>query len=161
METINYLVEITLRIFGVIVLCGVLIYVLVYIYSTVFVLVSKKIGVELPRIKRSTHNAKKLKTTYEEKKIAASILVDERAFNKMSANIIKDVENHLKIQMIAFVNERAVDERNLEYEFENPTFLDWLMRRKRKVTVNFKASDILLEAPKDYCARIYDVKIKN
>ena len=68
--------------------------------------------------------------------------IDDDFINKLATVILK-----------GYVYENTKEIRNLSYTFKRPTFLDWILRRKRNVTVKVEVKDLLNDPPKD-CTRI-------
>jgi hypothetical protein len=93
-----------------------------------------------------------------------------QAMKKISKSVFSDyileyqegfVEEMLTVKMAGFVYENMADERELVYCCPKPSFLDWLLRRKRKVVFNLKTKDLLIDPPKlENTARIYVVQEK-
>ncbi len=48
----------------------------------------------------------------------------------------------------AFIYADQIQEKIIPYYFPKPSFLDWLLRRQKKVEIVFQAKDILLSPPK-------------
>lgn len=69
--------------------------------------------------------------------------------------------NTLTAKMIAKIYTNTIDERDLIYYAERPTFFDWLFRRKKKVVFRFKAKDLLFNPPKNGNSRIYIIERDN
>lgn len=73
-----------------------------------------------------------------------------------------DIEKEMIMEMSTELFSKACPTQKIEYEFERPTFFDWLLRRKRKVTIEAKAKDVLVEPPKvnSPIIRMVEYKIK-
>jgi hypothetical protein len=52
-------------------------------------------------------------------------------------------------QLKAYIYKRIKEKRSIECIFERPSFLDWLLRRKRKLTKEIIISDILKNPPSE------------
>lgn len=101
--------------------------------------------------------------TYEKKEVAEQIKIPMSVFTEMkteTGQVMNDFVNEtLTVQLQAFIYEQTIDERELIYEFNRPTFLDWLLRRKRKAIFHFKAADLLLNPPQEKNLRTYQIII--
>jgi len=53
----------------------------------------------------------------------------------------------LTVQLSASIYTHLAEERELVYDFDRPTFTDWLLRRKRKAKFKLKVKDLLLILP--------------
>lgn len=100
--------------------------------------------------------------TYQKTKIAAqtkipSTAIVEHSFFK-GRNDDDFVRDELTATLQAFVYESTIDERELIYYAPRPTFLDWLLRRQRKVVFQFKAKDLLLNPPSENELRTYQIQ---
>jgi hypothetical protein len=93
-------------------------------------------------------------------KIASNILTDT---SLEIATVLDDfVKNQMTMKLAANVYYNLSEERDLEYICKRPTFLDWLLRREKKVIFNLKVKDLLLNPPKlDNTMRAYFVEQKN
>jgi len=99
---------------------------------------------------------------FEKEKIAIMQKISNEVLNDL---ILEDgtcnddfINDMFTMRLTASIYSNLADERSLDYYFDRPTFLDWLLRRKRKATFNLKVKDLLLNAPKtDNSMRIYVV----
>lgn len=57
-------------------------------------------------------------------------------------------------EMHAYMYQRTLPVHTVSYEFERPTFLDWLLRRKRKFTVDIHANEVLMDPPKIFSHQV-------
>lgn len=99
---------------------------------------------------------------FEKEKIAVMQKISTELFNDLELEVSKVsddfVNETMTMKLTGFIYSNLADERNLDYYFDRPTFLDWILRRKRKATFNLKVKDLLLNAPKmDNSMRIYIV----
>lgn len=61
-------------------------------------------------------------------------------------------------RLTAYVYSNIAEDRDIEYYCPRPTFLDWILRRRKKVIFNLKVKDLLINPPKDPATkRIYIV----
>lgn len=100
---------------------------------------------------------------FEKEKVAVMQKISNEALNdlKLEVSQVADdfVNETMTMRLTGFIYSNLADERNLDYYFDRPTFLDWLLRRKRKATFNLKVKDLLLNPPKtDNSLRIYVVE---
>ena len=67
------------------------------------------------------------------------------------------LKNMLTARLDAYLFENQADERTLTYYCERPKFLDWLLRRKKRVEWKLIVKDLLLNPPrlKEKTTRIY------
>lgn len=86
---------------------------------------------------------------FEKKKFAV--------FTKFSADILNDIDvkifedkitNTITARMEAFFYEKQVAEKEIVYYFDRPTFLDWLLRRRKTKRIKINISDVLNNPPK-------------
>lgn len=91
-------------------------------------------------------------------KIPSTVLADMKI--DLHQNADDFIHDRFTLQMTAKIYTDTVDERVLVYHCERPTFLDWLLRRRKRVEFDFKAKDLLLAPPKNGTARIYAVSEK-
>lgn len=75
------------------------------------------------------------------------------------------LRNELTAQLSAFVYERTKEKRELVHYLDRPRFLDWLLRRRKKVTIIVDFKEWLINPPiEDYgygVISIAETKIKN
>ena len=87
---------------------------------------------------------------FEKEKIAVIDKISNNVLNDLKLEISQVAEDFVNetmtMRLTAFIYSNLAEERNLDYYFERPTFLDWLLRRKRKATFNLKVKDLLLDA---------------
>jgi len=100
--------------------------------------------------------------TYISERLGADTEIIESCLTDLDLNITKEeyIKDVLKAQLVGFIYSNTIDERQLEYYCERPSFLDWLFRRKKKVMFNFKAKDLLINPPKDFqnkALRVYEI----
>jgi hypothetical protein len=100
---------------------------------------------------------------FEKEKVAVMQKISNEVLNdlKLEVSQVSDdfVNKTMTMRLTGFIYSNLADERNLDYYFDRPTFLDWLLRRKRKATFNLKVKDLLLNVPKtDNSMRIYVVE---
>lgn len=94
-------------------------------------------------------------------------------FHKISEEVLNDVVKEIgyvgddtaadkyMIRLSATVYAMTAAEIDVVYSFGIPTFMDWLLGRRRTVTINVKARDLLKHAPlQGDCIRTYAVDIK-
>ena len=99
---------------------------------------------------------------FEKEKVTVMKKISNEVLNdlKLEVSKVSDdfVNETITMLLTGFIYSDLADERNLDYYFDRPTFLDWLLRRKRKATFNLKVKDLLLNDPKtDNSMRIYVV----
>lgn len=100
---------------------------------------------------------------FEREKVAVMQKISNEVLNDLKLEIsqVADdfVNETMTMRLTGFIYSNLADERILDYYFDRPTFLDWLLRRKRKATFNLKVKDLLLNAPKtENSMRIYVVE---
>ena len=103
------------------------------------------------------------KIEFKKEKVAVMQKISNEVLNDLKFKDYHDADDFVNDTMTrhltGFIYSNLADERNLDYYFDRPTFLDWLLRRKRKATFNLKVKDLLLNAPKtDNSMRIYVVE---
>jgi hypothetical protein len=71
--------------------------------------------------------------------------------------------NQMTIRLSGLIYENLSETRDLEYYCDRPKFLDWLLRRKKKVVFELDVKDLLLlESKEPYkTLRVYDTRLKN
>jgi len=94
-------------------------------------------------------------------------MIEEKVFRKEKAAVIQKITNeaisdlkftigqegddfmreNLTVMLSASIYTHLAEERELVYDFDRPTFTDWLLRRKRKAKFNLKVKDLLLILP--------------
>lgn len=102
------------------------------------------------------------KKTFEKKLVHLDFYADAKVFKYH--NTEKVIFEHFAYELDAYIYKRTRDNIAVTYEFEQPSFLDWIFRRKRKFTVNLKVSDIIKNPPpdvKENYIEIYEVELKN
>ena len=73
-----------------------------------------------------------------------------------------DGEDFLKetmtLNLYGYIHSMAVEKKEIEYYCPKPTFMDWLLGRKRRVKFTLNVKDVLTNQPvlKD-SVRVYDV----
>jgi len=55
------------------------------------------------------------------------------------------VKEQLCFQLISHIYKMDVDEKIYEIDIDRPKFFDWLFRRRKKIKINVKATDVLDE----------------
>lgn len=68
------------------------------------------------------------------------------------------IENLLTVRLSGFIYSNMIEERELTYYCDRPSFLDWLLRRCKKVKFNLKVKDLLLNPKPENTERIYIVE---
>ena len=76
---------------------------------------------------------------YEKKRIAAACLVGWEEKNE----IIIERRKELKLTIEASFYERTLQTKDIVHEFPAPTFLEWLFKINRKVTLHADVKDVL------------------
>lgn len=100
---------------------------------------------------------------FNREKVQAIQILSEQCLSDLKLNIGQTAENFMQreftAQLTAFVYSNTIDERTLDYYCERPTFFDWLFRRRKKVSFEFKAKDLLLNPPKNDkdTLRVYEI----
>lgn len=112
----------------------------------------------------SEKTCKAKEITFNREKIASMMKISKRCISDIEIKTYQTSEDYitdkLTVQLEAFIYSNTIDERKLEYYLERPSFLDWLLRRRKKVMFDFKAKDLMLDAPiknKDKFIRIYEI----
>lgn len=107
------------------------------------------------------------KINFEKEKVAVMQKISNEVLNDLKLDIaqVDDdfINETMTMRLTGFIYSNLSDERDLEYYFDRPTFLDWLFKRKRKAVFNLIVKDLLLNTPKtDNTMRVYvvDKKIK-
>ena len=79
---------------------------------------------------------------------------------KISKELLNDMSYHvgtvgedkiydmLTAELTAYIHTNMAEERDIVYYCPAPSFLDWLLRRNKKVVFKLKVKDLLLNAPK-------------
>jgi hypothetical protein len=104
-------------------------------------------------------------------KLQNEINVDRVDFNKECARIVSsfDIEmlnrddglqfakNEICYRLNAYIFTSQNQEKEVSYLFDRPTFLDWLLRRRREARFIVKSKDALLDPPvwEDKTLRLY------
>lgn len=57
------------------------------------------------------------------------------------------VHDEIILKLEAFLYSNTLEEKELSYLFDRPTFFDWLFRRNRQAKFNFKCREILNNPP--------------
>ncbi len=82
------------------------------------------------------------------------------SFRRMPQRIFADIQvrhglqaddflkKEMTTQIVGYIYTNLADERDLTFYCERPSFLDWLLRRRKVATFKFKAKDLLLNPPK-------------
>lgn len=77
--------------------------------------------------------------------------VSEQAIRDLRLDIDRNLDDFVKktmtMKLTGTIHSNLAEERDLEYYFDRPTFLDWLLRRKRKATFKLKVKDLALNPP--------------
>lgn len=82
-----------------------------------------------------------MRTEFEKQKIRAMIKMSFQSMKLEVAQCDADfINEELTLQLTSFIYQRTVEEREMVYYCPRPTFMDWLMRRKKRVvfTANLK-----------------------
>lgn len=100
---------------------------------------------------------------FEREKVAVMHKIERELLNDLSLQVSPFgddfIKNTLTIKLSAFIYSNLAEERNLDYYFDRPSFLDWLLRKKRKATFKLKVKDLLLNAPKpENTMRTYNIE---
>ena len=89
---------------------------------------------------------------FEKEKIATMQKISNEIFTDLELQVSQIdndiIYNTMTMRLSGFIYSNLADERSLDYYFDKPTFLDWILRRKRKATFNLKVKDLLLNPPK-------------
>ena len=104
---------------------------------------------------------KKAKTLFEAEKLAAYKRISKELLNDTEFKL-DNYEDYLNETMTAtlssYIYNNMAEKRELIYYCDRPSFLDWLLRRSKKVIFNLEVRDLLLNAPKtNNTMRIYIV----
>jgi hypothetical protein len=69
------------------------------------------------------------------------------------------IYDQLTSRLTGFIYSNMAEERQLVYYCERPRFLDWLLRRTKRVVFNLKVKDLLLNPPKNVnTIRVYETE---
>lgn len=99
---------------------------------------------------------------FEKERVAVMQKRSKEVLNDLKLDISHDsddfITGNMTMRLTGFIYSNLAEERNLYYYFDRPTFMDWLLKRKRTATFTLKVKDLLLNAPKtDNTIRIYTV----
>jgi hypothetical protein len=103
-------------------------------------------------------------TAFMREKIATIEKMSLDCLTDLKLELGQDTDDYLggvfTARLQAFIYQNTIAERDLVYYCDRPTFLDWLLRRKKKVVFKFKAKDLLIKPPKTEkpTLRIYEIK---
>lgn len=99
-----------------------------------------------------TNYCKVKEVEFIKEKIASFMRMPEQVFADIQIHHGQQSDDFLKgemtVQIVGFIYANLVDERDLVFYCERPTFFDWLLRRKKVAKFHFKAKDLLLDPPK-------------
>ncbi len=80
--------------------------------------------------------------TFTKEQICSSMIVD------MDYHIDKDsMLPRLRHTLSGYILSQTVDKKEVTYTLPKPSFLDWLLGRKKSVVVTISAKDVLLNPP--------------
>ena len=67
------------------------------------------------------------------------------------------IKDEMTLKLTGYIYSNMADVRTLTYYCDRPKFLDWLLRRSKRVQWELKVKDLLLNPPKlkDRTTRIY------
>lgn len=89
-----------------------------------------------------THNIKRY--IYEKKDIKLACILPDSIDSKIEYDIL--AERFIYQLRLSFL-ERECGSKEIEYEFQAPTFGDWFFRKKRKFKVLIKGFDVIASQP--------------
>lgn len=99
--------------------------------------------IKISMMERITFNKNKLAVSA---KLSSVLLEDVRATTGLDAfDLVKD---QLTVQLVAGFMTALNETKNITVYAERPTFLDWLLRRKRRFVLTVNAKEILKDPPK-------------
>jgi len=85
---------------------------------------------------------------YKKEKLAVSMKISNDLFHdeKIISGYDSDdfARNLLTKQLHAYVYSKTLEDRDITFRFEKPKFMDWLLGRRGKSTLNLKVKDLLL-----------------
>ena len=92
-----------------------------------------------------------MRIEFTKEKMAAIEKISKELLTESVVDIGQSSEDFLadtlSFRLSASIYSNMSEERDLVYEFKRPTFLDWLLRRKRIATFKLKVKDLLLIPP--------------
>jgi len=103
---------------------------------------------------------------FKKERISSFCKVSKEFISELNISAGTDYEDMiydtLTVKLDAFIYSALQEERVLTYYCPRPTFLDWLLRRKRKVEWTLKVKDLMLNPPKNKNStmRIYLTDLK-
>ena len=68
-------------------------------------------------------------------------------FSQGEDDFVNEATEAMTMRLTGFIYSNLAEERDLNYYFDRPTFLDWLLRRRRKATFKLRVEDLLLNPP--------------
>jgi len=99
------------------------------------------------------------KIEFNRKIIAQSMKFDQNYISELALqkgmNDDDIITGMLTAQLKAYVYENSLATRKIYYYAPRPKFLDWLLRRKKRVEFTFEAKDLLLTPPTNKVLRLY------
>ena len=103
---------------------------------------------------------------FEKEKMAAYMKISEQVFTDIKLQVGQEgmdyYQNLLTCELTGYIYSNLAEERELKYFAPRPTFLDWLLKRRKVVKFNLKVKDLLLNPPKlENTQRIYIVENGN
>lgn len=85
-----------------------------------------------------------MRTEFEKQKIRAMIRM---SFQEMKLDVAQAdadfINEELTFQLTSFIYQRTVEEREMVYYCPRPIFMDWLLRRKKRVVFNVNLKQVI------------------
>ena len=98
---------------------------------------------------------------YEKVKVAAQKKIPLSVFNDIKLEISQTGEDFINevftVRMQAFIYESTIAEKEVIYTFDKPSFLDWLLGRKRTAKFHIKMSEVLTSPPSEKNITTYKI----
>lgn len=94
---------------------------------------------------------------FNKQKAAAAMSFSSDFISQLEPSFTEDLMNRrVTARIDAYFLERTIEEKEITYYLDKPSFLDWLLGRRKKATVKVSVKDILKNHPVTKgCSRFY------
>lgn len=95
---------------------------------------------------------------FQKQRVASILRIDKdiQSFEYDGDNLIK---NKITLRLQGYVYQMTVAEKEITYHFDKPSFLDWLLGRRKSKTIKINIADALKNPPiTDGCERLYTIE---